>query len=69
MKAEEEAMLDVWLEEVYELDLEADKSSEYMTQHLTDTVKEFYSMKNKFIGELDAHSKAMKFLNEGNSDA
>ena len=67
MKVEEEAMLEVWLQEVYEID--SDRSTEYIIQHLTDTVKEFYSMKNKFIGENDAHAKAMKFLNEGSSDA
>jgi len=64
MSKEEQDMLIVWLDEVYEIDMDADKSGGYIIQHLKETVKEFYAMKHKFIDGFKAHERAMKYLAE-----
>ena len=47
-----------FMDEVYDID--EDRSTGYLIQHLTDTVNEYYSMKNKRCE--DAHGVVMEYL-------
>ena len=54
----EEESFKAFMDEVYDLD--ADRSTEYLIQHLTDTVNEYYSMHDKLCE--NAHEVVMSYL-------